>query len=89
VDDAASTTGLDFGIKGGREAEERIPTRPFFVDVSLSASSPASAGTTRLPPQLLAVKVAGTFSTGSGGASGELEVSAASIRFPPAAVAAM
>jgi len=79
---------LDLGIKGGREAEERIPTRRFFFDVSVSASSLAAAGTTRLPPEMLAVEVAGTLSTGLGGASGELEVSAASVRFPPAAAAA-
>jgi len=79
---------LNFGIKGGREAEKRIPTSRFFVDVSVSASSLAAAGTTRLPPEILAVEVAGTLSTGLDVAGGELEVSVASVRFPSAAAAA-
>jgi len=88
VDGAASTTGLNLGINGGLKAEKRIPTRRFFVDVSVSASSQAQAGTTLLLPDMLVVEVVGTLSTGLDGASGELEVSAAFVRFPPTAAAA-
>jgi len=88
MDGAACTAGFDFGITGGRAAEERTPTHRFLVSNSVSASWPAAVGTTRFPSEILVMPVSATSATGLSVAVDVPEVLAASVRCPRAEAAA-